>query len=147
MMEPETDSNTTFQIEDKDNQNWIQYYWRPIMAWQYAFICLFDFVIAPILTAFFSLFAGIPYVPWTPLTLGEGGFYHMSMGAIIGVTAWTRGQEKVQKIRRGIYDPYEIVESLNTYNHTENTPVDSENGSEESASQVPVDRPLMRRRR
>ena len=122
---------------DPSNQNWILQYWRPVMAWQYSFICLFDFVLAPILTALFSTFTGIPYVPWRPLTLMEGGFYHMSMGAIIGVSAWTRGQEKIQKIRNGIYDPWDIVVDPNSediYRYAE------------ASTQVPIDKPLMRPR-
>ena len=39
--------------------------------------------------------------PWEPITLKEGGFYHLAMAAIIGVAAWTRGQEKIQKIVAG----------------------------------------------
>jgi len=33
--------------------------------------------------------------------LQASGFYHLSMGAIIGVAAWTRGQEKIQRIYNG----------------------------------------------
>lgn len=68
------------------------------MAWQYLAVCLFDFLFAPIITGWYAWFAEIPYQAWKPITLGEGGFYHMAMGAIVGVTAWARGREKVAKI-------------------------------------------------
>jgi hypothetical protein len=36
---------------------------------------------------------------WQPLTLQGGGLIHISFGAILGVAAWTRGQEKVEAIK------------------------------------------------
>lgn len=77
-------------------ESWIKQYWRPFMAYQYGAVCLFDFIIAPILTMIYFKVSGGTYVPWVPLTLRESGFYHMSMAAIVGVTAWTRGQEKLK---------------------------------------------------
>ena len=79
-------------------ETWIQYYWRPAMAWQYFAVCLFDFIIAPILTGLYFHHVGLPYVPWVPLTLTNGGLYHLAMGAIIGVAAWSRGKEKIQRM-------------------------------------------------
>lgn len=77
------------------DEHWLKQFWRPIMAWQYALVCLFDFILFPILNAWFSWKTGTTFGQWQPLTLKESGFYHMAMGAIIGVTAWTRGQEKL----------------------------------------------------
>lgn len=79
-------------------ENWIKEYWRPAMGWQYFAVCVFDFLLAPIFTAWYAWFAKIPYEVWKPITMGEGGFYHMAMAAIIGVVAWTRGQEKITRI-------------------------------------------------
>ena len=79
-------------------ESWIKQYWRPVMAWQYAAVCIFDFLLAPILTMLFFKATGETYIPWEPLTLRESGFYHLSMAAIIGVAAWTRGQEKITRI-------------------------------------------------
>lgn len=79
-------------------ESWIKQYWRPAMAWQYAAVCLFDFLLAPILTMIFFKLTGGSYIQWEPLTLRESGFYHLSMAAIIGVAAWTRGQEKITRI-------------------------------------------------
>jgi hypothetical protein len=46
---------------------------------------------------------------WNPITLKEGGFYHLAMAAIIGVAAWTRGQEKITRIMN-----VEEIEKTNT---------------------------------
>lgn len=72
-------------------ETWIKQYWRPAIAWQYFAVCLFDFIVFPAVSFHFG-------VTWKPLTLQESGFYHMSMAAIIGVSAWTRGQEKIEKL-------------------------------------------------
>ena len=76
---------------------WLKQYWRPLMAYQYLLVCLFDFVLAPILTMILSKYLG-GYHPWEPLTLKESGYYHMAIGAILGVAAWTRGQEKIKRL-------------------------------------------------
>jgi hypothetical protein len=70
------------------------------MAYQYFAVCLFDFIIFPALTMIVAKYTG-EYVQWNPITLKESGFYHMAMGAIVGVAAWTRGLEKVRRIGRG----------------------------------------------
>lgn len=72
-------------------ENWIKQYWRPAIAWQYFAVCVCDFIIFPLIAFHYN-------VTWNPLTLKEGGFYHMAMAAIIGVSAWTRGQEKLKKL-------------------------------------------------
>lgn len=94
--------------KQKDSESWIKQYWRPIMAYQYTAVCLFDFLIGPILTMIFFKLTGGQYVQWKPLTLQEGGFYHLSMAAVVGVAAWTRGQEKITRITNsGRYDDEE----------------------------------------
>jgi hypothetical protein len=32
---------------------------------------------------------------WQPLTLQGAGFYHITMATVLGITAWSRGQEKM----------------------------------------------------
>ena len=77
-------------------EHWLKTYWRPAMGWSYFVICLFDFLIAPIMNAvYFALFNITKFQQWEPLTLKGAGLYHIAMGAIIGVTAWSRGQEKI----------------------------------------------------
>ena len=78
------------------DDHWLKTYWRPAMGWQYFVICMFDFLIAPILNAmYFAIFKIGKFEQWDPLTLKGAGLYHIAMGAIIGVTAWSRGQEKM----------------------------------------------------
>lgn len=88
---------TPVEREEAQEASWIKNYWRPAIAWQYFAVCMFDFLIAPILTGLYAYYTKIPYVPWAPITLQESAFYHISMGAIIGVAAFTRGREKVRK--------------------------------------------------
>jgi hypothetical protein len=106
--------------ENLKEENWIKTYWRPAMGWQYFVICMFDFLIAPILNAiYFTMYKSTTFQQWDPLTLKGAGLYHIAMGAIIGVTAWSRGQEKIngyvsnrtyetkpqENYRRNIEDP------------------------------------------
>jgi hypothetical protein len=35
------------------------------------------------------------YVAWQSLTLSNGGLIHLAFGAILGITSYTRGQEKI----------------------------------------------------
>jgi hypothetical protein len=91
--------------------SWIKHYWRPAIAWQYFAVCLFDFILAPILTAIYAAMTKIPYVPWDPITLKETGLYHIAMGAILGVAAWTRGYEKISRFKMN--ENVDEEESLN----------------------------------
>lgn len=76
--------------------DWIITRWRPMMGWQYMITCTFDFIVFPIAFALVqSIFNGNVTLQWRPITLEGAGLYHISMGAILGVTAWSRGQEKM----------------------------------------------------
>jgi len=84
----------------RKKETWIDTKWRPAIAWSYLIICVFDFLVAPIISAVFQslMYPGMEYVAWKPNTLAEGGLYHMAMMAIVGVTAWTRAQEKMMRM-------------------------------------------------
>lgn len=70
--------------------------WRPAVAWTYMVICLFDFLAAPILWSLLqTLYHGSVTIQWDPITLRGAGLFHLSMGAVLGVTAYGRTQEKV----------------------------------------------------
>jgi hypothetical protein len=86
---------------------WLKTYWRPAIAWQYLIVCVCDFIIFP------SVYMYIVKEPWDPLTLKEGGFYHLAMAAIIGVAAWTRGQEKITQLIDGS-EQREIITTTQT---------------------------------
>lgn len=87
-------------MADEQTEHWVQKYWRPAMAWQYFVVCLFDFMVAPILLAIYSAIRDIPLVAWHPLTLEGGGMYHMALGAVLGVAAWTRGQVQLEATKQ-----------------------------------------------
>lgn len=95
-------------------------YWRPVMAWIYMAICIFDFILMPLYTLrktvspeqAVEIALKMPEkdramvlqiysksFSYNPMTLGEGGFIHIAFGAILGVAAWTRGREKEEIIR------------------------------------------------
>lgn len=96
----------------KKKETWIETMWRPAIAWSYLVICVFDFFIAPIINAVFqsTLYPDMPYLAWKPITLAEGGLYHLSMMAIVGVTAFTRGKEKITRIENGVETVEEVPE-------------------------------------
>ena len=69
--------------------------WRPAMAWMYMAICILDFAIFPILWSILQAVKdGQVTSQWQPLTLQGAGLFHLAMGAVLGITSWTRGQEK-----------------------------------------------------
>jgi hypothetical protein len=72
--------------------------WRPFMGWTYMAICFFDFVIGPVMQVVFSIVTKTPLIAWKSLTLDNGGLFHLAMGAVLGVAAYGRTQEKVAKI-------------------------------------------------
>jgi hypothetical protein len=80
------------------DEHWLQRWWRPAMAWQYFLVCLCDFIVFPVFNAVFYAVWEKPYHEWHPLTLQGGGLYHMAMGAIIGVAAYQRTQEKMASL-------------------------------------------------
>jgi hypothetical protein len=77
-------------------QKWMTTTWRPLMAVTYMATIWFDFIIGPIIFNMLQFRSGEQLISsWTPLTLQGGGLYHLAMGAVLGIAAWTRGQEKV----------------------------------------------------
>ena len=84
-------------------EDWINRKWRPALAVQYIIVCIFDFVIAPSATFIFYYYTQGTYAQWQPITLSATGLYHLSMGAILGVAAWQRGEEKKLRFRRDEY--------------------------------------------
>ena len=79
------------------SENWAKTYWRPGMAWLYMLICLCDFVIFPILCAIVHASTDQPVTQWNPITLEGAGLIHLAFGAILGVTAYGRSREKLNR--------------------------------------------------
>jgi hypothetical protein len=86
----------TINAIHRQEENWIKAYWRPAMGWLYMSICAFDFIIFPMIMIFSPVIGIQPvYKEWVSLTLSNGGLIHFAFGAILGVTAYTRGLEKL----------------------------------------------------
>jgi hypothetical protein len=84
----------------KQDEHWMKSYWRPAMGWLYMLICFVDFVAFPVIAMFMPVIlkaSGISmaYTAWQSLTLSNGGLIHLAFGAILGITSYTRGQEKI----------------------------------------------------
>lgn len=83
----------------KTEEDWMTKKWRPAMAVMYMTSCLFDFVIFPIMFTVVQFWevslANDAFRQWAPITLQGGGLFHVAMGAVLGVSAWSRGQEKM----------------------------------------------------
>ena len=87
---------------EKKKEDWMNSKWRPACGWMYIVVCLFDFMIAPILWSITqAVFHGGVNVQWQPLTLQGAGLFHVAMGAIIGVSAYGRTQEKLGGANNG----------------------------------------------
>ena len=79
----------------QQEESWINHKWRPMMGWVYMVVCIFDFIIFPALWSFHLGYLHQPVTQWQPLTLQSGGFFHLAMGAIVGITSWKRTEEKL----------------------------------------------------
>ena len=87
---------------EKKKEDWMNSKWRPAMGWLYMFVCFFDFVLAPILWSLVqALYKGGVNVQWQPLTLQGAGLFHISMGAVLGLAAYGRTQEKLNGANNG----------------------------------------------
>lgn len=82
------------------NEDWINKKWRPVMGWMYATVCVFDFIIFPMLWAIVQFWetqaANDAFRQWQPLTLQGAGLFHMAMGAVLGIAVYGRTKEKVE---------------------------------------------------
>jgi hypothetical protein len=82
-----------------NQEDWSSRKWRPYMAWMYMVICTFDFVLFPILWSLLQAYwNGQVTSQWDPLTLKGAGLFHMAMGAVLGVAAYGRTQEKLNGV-------------------------------------------------
>ena len=79
----------------KKSDNWMQTLWRPMMGWMYMLICLLDMAVFPVLWALWQGVNHAPITQWNPLTLQGAGLFHIAMGAVLGISAFGRTQEKL----------------------------------------------------
>jgi hypothetical protein len=96
-----SNSQTQFEMgaipsDSSTKEDWMSKKWRPMMGWVYMSTCTFDFVLAPILWSLLQAMNGGQVTSqWMPLTLQGAGLYHVAMGAVLGLTAFGRTQEKI----------------------------------------------------
>ena len=87
---------------EKKKEDWMNSKWRPMMGWMYMVVCTCDFVIFPVL---WSLLHAVLHtanmVQWQPLTLQGAGLFHIAMGAVLGIAAFGRTQEKLGGANNG----------------------------------------------
>jgi hypothetical protein len=95
LAEVSIDKEIAEQQLQKEDEHWMKSYWRPAMGWLYMLMCFCDFIAFPIISIFIPIITKMPYVAWQSLTLSNGGLIHLSFGAILGITSYTRGQEKI----------------------------------------------------
>jgi hypothetical protein len=90
---------------EKKKEDWMNSKWRPAMGWMYMAVCIFDFIIAPIGWTIVQFWetqaANDAFRQWQPLTLSGAGLFHMAMGAVLGLSAWGRTQEKLGGANNG----------------------------------------------
>ena len=87
---------------EQENEHWMNSKWRPMMGWMYMVVCCFDFVLAPILWSLLqSISHGSVNTQWQPLTLQGAGLFHIAMGAVLGIAAYGRTQEKLGGANNG----------------------------------------------
>ena len=83
-------------------EDWMNSKWRPMMGWMYMVVCTCDFVVFPVL---WSLLHAVLHtanmVQWQPLTLQGAGLFHIAMGAVLGIAAFGRTQEKLGGANNG----------------------------------------------
>jgi hypothetical protein len=76
-------------------EDWMQQKWRPAMGWMYMLICTLDMGVFPVLWSVLQVWAHQPITQWNPLTLQGAGLFHLAMGAVLGIAAFGRTQEKI----------------------------------------------------
>ena len=91
--------------EVKKDEDWMQKKWRPAMGWMYMVVCFCDMVLFPVAWALLQAMLKQPVTQWNPLTLQGAGLFHLAMGAVLGIAAWGRTQEKVAGAASNVTPP------------------------------------------
>ena len=66
------------------------------MGWMYMIVCITDFVLFPVLWSMVqAIHGGNVTSQWNPITLAGAGLFHLAMGAVLGIAAFGRTQEKM----------------------------------------------------
>lgn len=86
---------------EKKKEDWMNSKWRPAMGWLYMAVCAADFIVFPILWSVLQTMMKQPVTQWKPLTLEGAGLFHIAMGAVLGIAAMGRTQEKLAGANNG----------------------------------------------
>jgi len=87
---------------EKKKEDWMNSKWRPMMGWMYMIVCMSDFVLFPILWSMIqAIGGGQVHTQWQPITLQGAGLFHIAMGAVLGIAAFGRTQEKLGGANNG----------------------------------------------
>jgi hypothetical protein len=82
-------------------EDWMNSKWRPMMGWMYMLVCTMDMVVFPVLWSLLQTTTGTQITQWNPLTLQGAGLFHIAMGAVLGIAAFGRTQEKLGGANNG----------------------------------------------
>ena len=86
---------------EQKKEDWMNSKWRPMMGWMYMVVCMFDMILFPILWSLLQTVTHTPITQWNPLTLQGAGLFHIAMGAVLGIAAFGRTQEKMAGANNG----------------------------------------------
>ena len=86
---------------EQKKEDWMNAKWRPMMGWMYMLVCMFDMILFPILWSLLQTVTHTPITQWDPLTLKGAGLFHIAMGAVLGIAAFGRTQEKLNGANNG----------------------------------------------
>jgi len=86
---------------EKKKEDCMNSKWRPMIVWMYMLVCMMDMVVFPILWSLLQTMTHSPITQWNPLTLQGAGLFHIAMGAVLGIAAFGRTQEKLNGANNG----------------------------------------------
>ena len=96
------ETTATMTDSEKKKEDWMNSKWRPMMGWMYMGVCTADFILFPVLWSLLqSISHGAVNTQWQPLTLLGAGLFHIAMGAVLGIAAMGRTQEKLAGANNG----------------------------------------------
>lgn len=98
MLKKKSTESAVKEVKKKED-DWMTKKWRPMMAMMYMTCCLADFFIFPIMFTVVQFWETAiqndAFRQWVPITLQGGGLFHVAMGAVLGISAYGRTQEKL----------------------------------------------------
>ena len=93
--------NSAKSDSEKKKEDWMNSKWRPMMGWMYMVVCFCDMVLFPVAWSILQAVQHVQITQWDPLTLRGAGLFHIAMGAVLGIAAYGRTQEKLGGANNG----------------------------------------------